>query len=112
MTAPVLVLERGPGLPGAERGLGFAQTWLAQNDAVAAALIQDGGLAALGHGELPAHQRLRAAIRGGARCVYLAEDLARRGFAPNDVLAGCEPTDFDGLAEVLLADGARVIGAF
>lgn len=112
MNEHVLVLRSGPDRPGAERALGFARTWLAQHETVAVALIQDGVLAALATGELPAQQQLRAAIRGGARCVYLAEELARRGFASEDALAGCEPIDYDGLVDVLLADNARVTGAF
>lgn len=99
-------------MPDAERVLGFARAWLARQEAVTVALIQDGVLAALDNGELPAQEQLRAAVRGGARCVYLAGDLAQRGFGPDDALVGCEPTDYDGLVDLLLADGARVTGAF
>ncbi len=112
MTTHVLVLRSGPGKPGIEQALGFAQTWLGRHEAVAVTLIEDGVLAALDIGVLPAQQQLRAAIRDGARCLYLAEDLFRRGFGPEDALAGCEPTDFDGLVDQLLADDTRVTGAF
>ena len=112
MTTHVLVLRSGPGRPGIEQALGFAQTWLAQNEPVAVALIQDGVLAALDVGVLPAQQQLRAAVRDGARSLNLAEDLSRRGFGPDDTLAGCEPTGFDGLVDQLLADDTRVTGAF
>lgn len=112
VTAHLLVLRSAPGGRDAERALGLAQTWLGQHGAVAVALIQDGVLAALGVGDLPAQRRLREVVRAGARCVYLAEDLARRGFGPDDALPGCEPTDFAGLVDLLLADGTRVVGAF
>lgn len=112
MTTHVLVLQSGPGRPGIEQTLGFAQTWLAQNEPVAIALIQDGVLAALDVGVLPVHQRLRAVVHDGARCLYLSEDLSWRGFGPSDTLVGCEPIDVDGLVDQRLADDTRVTGAF
>lgn len=112
MTNIVLVLRSGPGTPQAGGALGLAQSLAEQAGGVTVALLQDAVLTALGDGELPAQGQLRAAIRTGVRCVYLAEDLALRGFGPDRTLEGCEPTDYAGLVDLLLADGARVAGAF
>lgn len=112
MTTHLLVIRSGPGTDEAVRALGMAQTWLTQHDAVVVSLIQDGVLMALHAGRLPAQQRLRAAVAAGARCHYLAEELARRGFTPDDAQAGCAPTDYGGLVDLLLADETRVAGAF
>jgi sulfur transfer complex TusBCD TusB component (DsrH family) len=75
-------------------------------------LLQDAVLLALKSGELPAQRRSRGLLERGARCVYLAEDLAMRGFVSNQALSGCSPVTYEELIDVLLADGARVAGAF
>lgn len=75
-------------------------------------LVQDAVLCALKTSALPAAQGLRALAADGSCCHYLASDLAMRGYGPVDVAAGCEPLSYDGLVEVLLADGASVAGAF
>lgn len=112
MPAHVVVLCSGPGTPEAERALALALSLHGPSAAVTVALIQDAVLAACGDGALPAHRRLREALASGVRCAYLAEDLALRGYGPGGALAGCEPTDYAGLVDLLLADGARVAGAF
>lgn len=107
-----IVLRSGPGTPQASGALRLAQSLAEQSGGVTVALLQDAVLAALGDGALPAQGQLRAAICTGVRCVYLAEDLALRGFGPDHTLEGCEPTGYPGLVDLLLADGARVVGAF
>ncbi len=108
----VLVLRSGPGTQQADGALRLAQPLIEQGGGVTLALVQDAVLVALGDGELPAQRRLREVVAAGARCVYLAEDLALRGFGPDRALPGCAPTGYDGLVDLLLADGARIAGAF
>jgi sulfur transfer complex TusBCD TusB component (DsrH family) len=108
----VLVLRSGPGTSQADGALGLAQALLAQNGSVVIALLQDAVLATLSNGDLPAHRRLRSLLEAGARCVYLAEDLALHGFGSDQTRPGCSPTDYDGLVDLLLADSARVAGGF
>jgi sulfur transfer complex TusBCD TusB component (DsrH family) len=108
----VVVLRSGPGTSEAEGALGLAQAMLDQGGALVVALLQDAALLALKSGELPAQRRLRGLLETGARCVYLAEDLAMRGFGSDQTLVGCSPVAYDELVDVLLADGTRVAGAF
>ncbi len=111
MTNTVVMVRSGPGTSQADGALRLAHT-LSEQGGVTLALVQDAVLVTLRDGELPAHQELRRVLGAGGRCVYLAEDLALRGFGPDRTLPGCAPTDYPGLVDLLLADGARVAGAF
>jgi sulfur transfer complex TusBCD TusB component (DsrH family) len=108
----VVVLRSGPGTSEAEGALRLAEALLEQADVLALALIEDAVLIALKDGELPAQGQLRGLLDAGAPCVYLAEDLALRGFDADQSLPGCAPTGYDGLVDLMLADDARVAGAF
>lgn len=111
MTRYVLVLRSGPSASGAEQALDLGQVWLHRGDDVEVALIQDAVLTAIG-GTLPVHQQLGSLLHAGGRCVYLEEDLTRRGFEPSDVLVGCEAIDYGGLVDLMLSAECRVVGAF
>lgn len=112
MPAHVVVLRSGPGTPEAERAFALARSLHGPATGVTVALIQDAVLAACRDGALPAHRGLREALAAGVCCAYLAEDLALRGYGPDCALVGCEPTNYAGLVDLLLAGGARVAGAF
>lgn len=112
MSGQVIVVRSGPGTSEAERALSLALAMRERPATVTLALIQDAVLLAAAAGALPAQQRLREAIGAGLRCVYLADDFALRGFGPDQALEGCVPVDYDGLVDLLVADGSRVAGAF
>ena len=69
-------------------------------------------LCALTASSLAAAERLRGLVADGSSCHYLASDLAMRGYGPADTLLACRPLDYDGMADVLLADSWSVAGAF
>jgi sulfur transfer complex TusBCD TusB component (DsrH family) len=108
----VVVPRSGPGTSEAEGALGLAQALLDQGGGLVLALLQDAVLLALKNGELPAQRRSRGLLERGARCVYLTEDLAMRGFVSDQALSGCSLVKYEELIDVLLADGASVAGAF
>lgn len=111
-TNTVIVARSGPGTSQADGALRLAHALIERDGGVTVALLQDAVLIALSDGDLPSQQRLRAAIHTGVQCVYLAEDLALRGFGPDRTLKGCESTGYAGLVDLLLANDARVAGAF
>ncbi len=108
----VVVLRSGPSSPQAGGALDLAQGLLDQNGGVTVALMQDAVQLAVRDGELPAQQGLRRLLQAGGRCVYLADDLVLRGYVPDQTVETSEPADDAGLVDLLLADGARVAGAF
>jgi sulfur transfer complex TusBCD TusB component (DsrH family) len=108
----VVVLRSGPGTSEAEGALGLAEALVEQGGTLVVALLQDAVLIALKDSELASQRQLRALLDTGARCVYLADDLAMRGVGSDQTLLGCSPVGYEELVDVLLADGARVAGAF
>lgn len=80
--------------------------------AVALLLVQDAVLCTLAASELESARHLRSLLRDGVRCAYLAEDLEMRGYRPGDVAAGCQAIDYASLVDLLIADCAKVAGAF
>ncbi len=108
----VVVLRSEPASAQANGALDLAQGLRDAGSIVTVALVQDAVLLALGNGDLPAQRGLRRLLEAGGRCVYLAQDLGLRGFGSTETVAGCTPADDGALVDLLLADGARVAGAF
>jgi len=112
VTRHVVVVRSGPGEPESASALGLARTMLEQGHEIAIVLIQDAVLCALANSRLDSAGMLRALVKGGASCPYLAGDLAMRGFVQGDVLARCQPLNEGELVDLLLGHGVLVAGAF
>ncbi len=112
VTRHVVVVRSGPGEPESASALGLANTMLEQGHEIAIVLIQDAVLCALENSQLSSAGPLRALVKSGTGCQYLAGDLAMRGFGPEDVLPKCQALDESGLVDLLLGHGVLVAGAF
>jgi sulfur transfer complex TusBCD TusB component (DsrH family) len=112
MQRKVLVLRNDPASSEATGALHLAATLPIQGRAITVVLIQDAVLCALLASDLESAESVRTLATDGARCYYLSDDLAMRGYAPRDVAPGCLPVDDSGLVDLLPADGASVAGAF
>ena len=106
----LIVVRSGPG--GAAAGLRTAAEMATQGERVILCLIQDGVLCALKGNQGPSETWLAEAVEAGVELRYLEEDLAARGFGRGDVRAEATPLGYGELAELMLADGQRVLGAF
>jgi sulfur relay protein TusB/DsrH len=109
-TKKLVVLRSGPGT--AAVGLRSAAEMARQGERVSLCLIQDGVLCALKGNQGPSETWLAEAVEAGVELRYLEEDLAARGFGRGDVRAEATPLGYGELAELMLADGQRVLGAF
>jgi len=74
--------------------------------AVQVCLLQDGVLAGLDGGWAGAAR----AQTPGARFCALDEDLALRGFGPQDLAQGIDGLTYGELVEAMMGDGVQVIG--
>lgn len=108
----VLLVRSAPSAPETASALDLASALRAAGHSATLVLIQDAVLCAVGASALAAAQRVRELLADLAACYYLAPDLAMRGYGLADVADGCEPLDYPGLVDVLLADGVSVAGAF
>ncbi|MBI2323253.1 MAG: DsrE family protein [Chloroflexi bacterium] len=108
----ILLLRSAPGTPEMASALRLAKASRERARAVALVLVQDAVLCTLAASELESARYLRTLLRNGVRCAYLAEDLGMRGYRSGDVTPGCQEIDYASLVALLLADCARVAGAF
>ncbi|MCC6179846.1 MAG: DsrE family protein [Chloroflexi bacterium] len=108
----LMVLRSGPGATEATSALMLAAELQTQGRPVTLVLVQDAVLAGLAASQLASAQQVRALLADGAACYVLTDDLAMRGFRPSDLVASCTTIDDAELVDLLLADGARVSGAF
>lgn len=106
----LIVVRSGPG--GAAAGLRTAAEMATQGERVILCLIQDGVLCALKGGHTTAAGLLAQAVEAGVGLRYLEDDLAARGFGPDELLAGASPLGYGELAELMLADDRQLLGAF
>ena len=106
----LVVLRSGP--TGAAAGLRSAAEMARQGERVTLCLIQDGVLCSLKGNESPSGALLDQAVEAGVELRYLEDDLAARGFGVDDLLVGASPLGYGELAELMLADGQQVLGAF
>ena len=109
-TRKLVVLRSGPGA--AAVGLKSAAEMARQGEMVSLCLIQDGVLCALKGNQSPSGALLVEAVEAGVELSYLEEDLVVRGFGGGDVRAEATPLGYGKLAELMLADGQQVLGAF
>lgn len=109
-TKKLVVLRSGPGA--AAPALRSAAEMARQGEQVSLCLIQDGVLCALEANQTPSGALLIQVVEAGVELRYLEEDLAARGFGREEVHPGARPTSYGELAELMLANGSQVLGAF
>ncbi len=106
------MISSSPRSPEARRALHLAYTLQAQGRPVGVILLQDAVLAAVGADSARKSEELDGLMARAVPVYVCAHDLTLRGFAPQDVFPGVEPADDGRIMDLMLAEGAHLLGCF
>lgn len=92
--------------------LNLSMAFKKQGETVSLCLLQDAVLGGLSRAGTEDSLGLAQARAEGIRCYSLHEDLAMRGYSPDDLPKYVRPVSYSELVDLLVGDENHVIGCF